>query len=451
MLVIISQIFKLLIILGILLYTFLCFFAFKFHNEQSRKGIYVIQRVCIFTIIVLGFSSLAFNLNESKYLIMMGAIIVVISIVMISYSLFYKYANTLVTNNMCILLAVGMIIISRLNFDKAIRQFVIMTVALIVTFFIPYFVSKIKVFAGLKWLYAGIGLATLLLVLVFSNMVNGSKINISIANYTFQPSEFVKILFVLAIAAIIYDRPSLSDVLVSASLAAVHVLLLVASKDLGSAVIFFIVYFAMLFVATGRIYYYLSGFVLLVVSSIIGYKMFSHVRVRVEAFTDPFGTIDTSGFQIAQSLFAIGSGGMMGRGLGLGAPKNIPVVVSDFVFSAIAEEFGVIFCVCLILICVSNMVMFFNISMRFKDNYYKLIALGLGVAYGFQVFLTIGGVTKFIPITGVTLPLVSYGGTSVAVTLIVFNIIQGLYIDKERIKIRNRAIVNGYTERNNER
>ena len=309
MLVIISHILKYLILLCVLIYTFLCYFAFRYHNESSRRRVYLIQRVCIFSIIVCGFCSLTINLNEAKYLILLAALIIIIALIMVSYTLFYKYANNLVMNNMCLLLAMGLIIISRLNYSKAIRQFVIMTVALIITFFIPFLVCKIKFFAKYKWFYAGIGIVTLAFVLVFSNMVNGSKLNVSIANYTFQPSEFVKILFVFAIAAILYDKPSLRDIIVSAALGATHVLLLVASRDLGSAVIFFVIYFAMLFVATGKITYYLSGFALLAVSSVVGYKMFSHVRVRVEAFLDPFGTIENSGYQIAQSLFAIGSGG----------------------------------------------------------------------------------------------------------------------------------------------
>ena len=104
------------------------------------------------------------------------------------------------------------------------------------------------------------------------------------------------------------------------------------------------------------------------------------------------------------------------------------VMVVDFVFAAIAEEFGVFFAICLILICVSCFIMFMNISMRLDKPFYKLVALGLATTYGFQVFLTIGGVIKFIPLTGVTLPLISYGGTSLVVTLIMFSVIQGLYI-----------------------
>lgn len=115
-------------------------------------------------------------------------------------------------------------------------------------------------------------------------------------------------------------------------------------------------------------------------------------------------------------------------GLYQGMPNKIPVVEQDFVFSAISEEMGGIFALCLIMVCVSCFLMFLNVAMQMKDQFYKLVALGLGTVYGFQVFLTIGGVTKFIPSTGVTLPLVSYGGSSLLSTMIVFAIVQGLYI-----------------------
>ena len=167
------------------------------------------------------------------------------------------------------------------------------------------------------------------------------------------------------------------------------------------------------------------------VAAVIAYKLFNHVRVRVVAWKTPLKVIDKEGYQICQSLFAIGTGGFFGLGLYQGMPNKIPVVEQDFIFAAISEELGGMFALCLILVCVSCFLMFLNIAMQLKDSFYKLVALGLGTIYGFQVFLTIGGVTKFIPSTGVTLPLVSYGGSSMLSTLIIFGIIQGLYILRE--------------------
>ena len=160
----------------------------------------------------------------------------------------------------------------------------------------------------------------------------------------------------------------------------------------------------------------------------VAYRLFSHVQVRVQAWRDPFSCIDDAGFQITQSLFAISSGGWFGLGLFRGNPTSIPLVEADFVFSAVAEELGILFSMCMILICISSFIMCMNISLKLQDRFYRLIAFGLGVTYIFQVFLTVGGGTKFIPMTGVTLPFISYGGSSVLTTLIMFFIIEGLYI-----------------------
>ena len=150
--------------------------------------------------------------------------------------------------------------------------------------------------------------------------------------------------------------------------------------------------------------------------------------VRVQNWLNPWADIDNSGYQIAQSLFAIGSGGWFGSGLMDGMPEKIPVRESDFIFSAIAEEMGVFTALILILICFSVFIGFIDIAMRSKHIFYKNMAFGFAVCYIFQILLNIGGATKFIPSTGVTLPLVSYGLSSVTSTLIIFQIIQGINI-----------------------
>ena len=214
--------------------------------------------------------------------------------------------------------------------------------------------------------------------------------------------------------------------------AALHVVILVLSKDLGAGLIFFIVYMVMLYVATSNLYYFGAGILSGALASVAGYHLFSHVRVRVLAWQDPLACFENEGNQISNSLFAIGTGGWFGMGLNQGMPNKIPEVKQDFIFSAISEELGGIFALCLILVCISCFLMFLNIAMQMKDEFYKLVALGLGTIYGFQILLTIGGNIKFIPSTGVTLPLVSYGGSSLLSTLIIFAIIQGLYLLRER-------------------
>ena len=443
---IIIEISRYLMIICMSIYTIQCFAVFRFGNEYDRKGIYLRQNFFMVLVHFLGFVSLYAQKSDiiylRAYLIQQLGILAILA----AYRLIYPRANILIINNMCMLITIGLLILTRISYNKAMRQFYIVIGSVVVTLIVPYIISRIHFFEKFKWAYVAVGVGSLAAVLAFSRVINGSKLNIHIASYTFQPSEYVKIIFVFAIAAVLAHGHKLKDYLISAAIAIVHVLLLVASKDLGSAIIFFVVYFAMLYAASRNVLYYLIGFLTGAAGAIAGYKLFRHVRVRVTAFLDPMGNITDAGYQIAQSLFAIGTGGWLGMGIGQGAPDTIPVVAADFIFAAICEELGVVFGMCLILLCLSCFIMFMNISMKFDDPFFKLVALGLSVAYIFQVFLTIGGVIKFIPLTGVTLPLVSYGGTSVAVTCCVFAVIQGLYISKGKDNTRTPVASDFKTE-----
>ena len=258
----------------------------------------------------------------------------------------------------------------------------------------------------------------------------GAQLSISIGGFSFQPSEFVKISFVFFVATMFYRSTEFKNVAITTGVAAAHVLILVLSKDLGSALIFFLAYVLMLFIATSNWLYLAGGLGSGCAAAMLAYKLFSHVRVRVEAWQDPWSDIAGKGYQVTQALFAIGTGGWFGMGLYQGMPKKIPVVEKDFIFAAISEELGGIYALCILLICLGCFMQFMLIATRMQALFYKLIAFGLGIEYVVQVFLTIGGVTKFIPSTGVTLPLVSYGGSSILSTFIIFGVIQGLYILK---------------------
>ena len=228
-----------------------------------------------------------------------------------------------------------------------------------------------------------------------------------------------------------YRSTDVKTVMITTAMAAAHVLVLVLSKDLGSALIFFITYLAMLFAATANWWYLIGGIASGCGASALAYALFGHVRTRVLAWRNPWEDIDNRGYQITQSLFAIGTGGWFGMGLYQGMPYKIPVVEKDFIFAAVSEEMGAIFAVCVLLVCLGCFLQFVMLAAKMQAVFYKLIAFGLGIVYAVQVFLTVGGVTKFIPSTGVTLPFVSYGGSSVLSTFILFGVIQGLYILKK--------------------
>lgn len=348
-------------------------------------------------------------------------------VTIILYQFFYKNLSKLLLNNMLMLLYIGFIMLERLNMQYAMKQFAIATAAVLLCLFVPAIIEKFPYFDGLKEFYAVAGIALLALVFVIGKEVYGSKNWIVIGGFALQPSEFVKILFVFFVAAALAKEQKFSVVVKTTMVAAVHVLILVAEKDLGAALIFFLAYLAVLYVATGKLFYLFSGLLAGSGAAVVAYYLFPHVQTRVAAWKDPWSIIDGQGYQITQSLFAIGTGGWFGLGLGCGMPEKIPVRESDFIFSAIAEELGVFFAICLILLQLSCFIMFVNVSLKLSRPFYKLTAFGLSVMYIVQIFLMIGGVTKFIPSTGVTLPLVSYGGSSVLSTIILYSIVQGMY------------------------
>ncbi|MBO5291686.1 MAG: FtsW/RodA/SpoVE family cell cycle protein [Lachnospiraceae bacterium] len=455
----ITEISKYLIALFMALYTYECFAVFRYETEERRSGIYIRQNILMFLVHFLCYISIILRSGKIEYIFFFAFQQIALFTMIVLFQMLYPNTNRLLINNMCMLLAIGFVILIRISYDKAVRQFIIVICSMILSMFVPYLISKLKGLEDLTWLYAGIGIAALAAVLILGAVTNGSKLSFSIAGVTFQPSEFVKIIFVFCMAAMLWEAERFSQILLSAFVAAAHVLILVMSRDLGSALIFFVAYIVMLYCATGQVLYPVLGLLCGAVASVVAYHLFSHIQVRVQAWKDPWSVIDGAGYQITQSLFAIGCGNWFGLGICQGAPKSIPYVETDFVFSAIAEELGVIFAICLILICVSCFMMFMNIAMQLKNLFYKLTAIGLGVVYIFQIFLTIGGGTKFIPLTGVTLPFISYGGSSVLTTFLMFTIVEGIYMLRQvkgqaagkKAALRRERQASGWTERYDDR
>lgn len=415
------------------IYTYCCFSIFGYSDIEKKHRILVSQNVVMFLFQLLAFFTLYLSTKEIHYLLLYAAIVIMIAATIAFYVNLYPDVSRLILNNMCMLISIGLVMLSRLDFDLAVKQFMVFSISMVISLFVPVIIRKARFLSKKEWryVYAGIGIVALLLVALLAQTSSGAKLGFSIAGFSIQPSEFVKIIYVFFTASSLYYSTKFKNIVITTALAALQVLILVASTDLGAAVILYVVYLVMLYVGTKNWFYMISGLVAGSGASVVAYHLFSHIRVRVEAWQDPFATYSGSGYQVAQSLFAIGTGGWLGMGLNEGAPNTIPVAESDFIFSAIAEELGLIVGLCVILMCISCYIMFLNIAMQIHNRFYKLIALGLGTCYIFQVFLTIGGVTKFIPSTGVTLPLVSYGGSSLLSTLIMFAIIQGLYILRE--------------------
>lgn len=428
---IIVELSKYSIILLVTMYTFLCFSIFGYQDPDKKRQLLRQQNVLMFMIHIIAFLVMYLETEDVKMLVFYLAQVVLLGATILLYILIYPKVSRLVVNNMCMLLCIGLIMLTRLDYDIAMKQFLIAAGAIGLSFVIPVLIRKFKLFSEWRNLYAIVGIVSLAAVVVAGRVSYGAKLGFDVAGVSVQPSELVKIVFVFFVASSFKKSLEFKNVVITTALAAFHVLILVASKDLGAALIIFMVYLTMLYVATRQPLYIFAGLGAGSAASVVAYHLFNHVRVRVLAWKDPIAAYDNGGYQVAQSLFAIGTGGWFGMGLFQGEPMSIPVRESDFIFAAIAEELGIIFALCMTLICVSVYVMFLNIAMQLHNIFYKLVALGLGTCYIFQTFLAIGGVTKFIPSTGVTIPLVSYGGSSLLSTIIMFAIIQGLYLLRE--------------------
>ena len=423
---IIVELSKYLMIALMLVYTFECFAVFNYTDEYTQRSIFRKQNVLMFLLHMIAFLVMYLQTNETKMIGFYGMQVVLFLAVILLYTIIYPRVSRLVVNNMCMLMAVGFVMIARLSYTKCVKQFAIAVAGTLLTLAIPWLLKTVKSFRKMGWIYCGTGLVLLLAVLL-GNKIYGANLVLTVGPVSVQPAEFVKILYVMFVASMFNKATTFRQTAVVTAFAALHVIILVLSTDLGAALIFFVVYIAMLYIATKNVLYAGAGIMGGGVAGVIAYKLFSHVRKRVIIWKDPWSHIDDSGYQVCQSLFSIGMGSWFGYGFCQGMPDKIPVAEKDFMFSAISEEFGLIFAISLLLVCLNNLILMMNIASRCKTLFYRLVAVGLGVTYGFQVFLTVGGAIKLIPMTGVTLPFVSYGGSSIISSLVMFALINGMY------------------------
>lgn len=413
------------------LFSFVSFKCIKDTNKKQNSYI-ILQRLLMYLIHFILFAIIyLYSENINIIIFYIAQVVFFVLLNVITRKLYRNYHKALL-NLMSFMLMIGFAIITRISYNKGIRQFIICIFAALITLVIPKIMEKSKKIRNYSYLFGIFGIGALALVYVIGNVTSGAKLSIDLKVITIQPSEFVKISFVLFLSGILYRYKGLKGVIISGIFAAIHVLILVISKDLGTALILCVVYLFIVYMATGKTRYLVGGLIVGSGASMLAYKLFYHVKVRVEAWIDPWPIIDSKGYQITQSLFAIGTGGLFGSGLFMGLPESIPVVEQDFIISAICEELGSFFSICIILMSMCIFIISIRIALNCKDEFYKLTTAALACTYGFQIFLTVGGAIKLIPSTGVTYPLLSYGGSSLLSTIAIFTILQGVYINEKK-------------------
>ncbi|MEA2488004.1 MAG: hypothetical protein QOF16_1658, partial [Actinomycetota bacterium] len=304
------------------------------------------------------------------------------------------------------------------------------------------FLKDFRVLARYKYIFGFTGLALLLLPATPLGVpINGAQLWLRFGGFSFQPGELAKLCLVIFFAAYLAERKELLAV-ASRRVAGIHLpdlkhfgplivmwavslLVMFYEKDLGSSLLFFSVFIVMLYVATARAAYVAFGGGLFAIGAYLGYSAFSHVRERVDIWLHVFDPklIKDQGYQLAQGLFALATGGLFGTGLGRGRPDLIPEAATDFIFPVIGEELGLMgtaaLLVCFFLLVGRGL----KIALAQRDDFGQLLAFGLTAMLGIQTLIILGGVTRLLPLTGITLPFVSYGGSSLLSNFILLGIL----------------------------
>jgi len=337
-----------------------------------------------------------------------------------------------------VLSGLGYAMVYRLDPGRASDQFAWLMLGIGLFVLTLFVIRDHRVLDGYTYTIGLAGVAFLLLPVApgVGRTINGARLWVGAGPLVFEPAEIGKVLLVIFLASFLNAKKELLA-LATRRIGPLHLPelrymgpLLVAwgislavlflEKDLGSSLLFFAIFTVMLWTATGRTSYLVLGLVLFAVGAFIGYSAFGHVQDRVTVWLHALAPqhIETDGYQVAQGQFAMATGGLVGTGLGQGHPDLIPSVWTDFIFAAFGEELGLFGVTALLLLYVVLIARGFRAALAREDGFSKLLGAGLTSAVALQTFIIIGGVTRLIPLTGITLPFVSYGGSSLVANFV---------------------------------
>lgn len=334
---------------------------------------------------------------------------------------------------------IGITFVTRLQPDASLGQVIYLFLGVGLMVGTLAAVRNLEVVKRYKYVLGIAGIILLVLPMLIGTEIYGSKLWIKIGGFQFQPGEFAKVFIVLFLAGYLAENRELLSISNRTVLGikfprlrllyplfivwGVCLLVVAFERDLGSALLFYTIFLIMLYVATGRISYVIIGIALLAVGAFGMYQIMSHVQVRVAIWLDPFSDAQNLGYQIVQSLFSLADGGLAGVGIGKGMADFIPVVASDMIFAAIGEEMGLLGGAAVLLLFMLFAVRGLTTAARAKSDLAAFSAAGLTAAISFQAFTIVGGVTKLIPLTGVTLPFMSQGGSSLLASFVIVGLL----------------------------
>lgn len=341
------------------------------------------------------------------------------------------------------ILAIGLVFLIRIKPDAAENQFLWANLGMIIFYTVLFGLNDYRRLGEYQYLWGLAALGLLILTLIFGMTIGGATSWIRIGQFQFQPEELVKVALLLFLASYLDNNKELLSIgnvqagrfsvpdqrtLGPFAVTAVFVLgLLAAQKSLGTAMVFFLLFVLIVYMVTERMLYLLMSIPLMIFTGAAGYLLFGHVRIRISTWLNPWVDSTGNGYQIAQSLFAISGGKILGTGLGNGiGAYQIPAASTDFIFAVIAEEIGFAGAMALICLFIVIVLRAFAVSMKAVDRFGQILAGGIGILIGLETLIILAGVTKILPLTGIPLPWVSYGGSSMLVHFILLGILANI-------------------------
>ncbi|WBW49236.1 FtsW/RodA/SpoVE family cell cycle protein [Peptoniphilus equinus] len=398
-----------------------------FKSRKPRNLLLLFEILALFLLFLLN------NQHIDRYIVIL--FFGLISVIYISNFILGKISSgdNYIFLIVSMLLTIGIVTIYRLNPDTGLRQLVWALVGILV-FYITYFAMRgIRKIENWAPFYFVVALLLCLVTLLFGVERGGARNWIQITNdILFQPTEFTKLAVVFLMASYyakyqyMISRPIAYKALLPLGAAYLLIGFLFIQKDLGTAAIFFCIFSGIQFIYEEDRKIILLNIGLMLLGALAGYFLFNHIRVRLDIWLNPWDPdkIYNSSAQIVQSLFAIAEGGFFGTGIGLGNPKLVPVGISDFIFPVICEEMGIFAGIGIIMLYLLLAYRAMKIAMAQPVLFYRILAIGMAILFAVQCFLNIGGVIKLIPMTGLTLPFVSYGGSSMLSSFIALGVLQ---------------------------
>ena len=354
------------------------------------------------------------------------------------------------------IMAIGLVFLVRIRPESALRQFWWANIGLLIFYAVLWMIRDYRQLGRLRYLWGLLAVGLLLVTLLFGSTAGGAKSWLDLGGIVIQPEEFVKLALLLFMASYLehneellrvgtvqWGRFSLPDwrTLGPFMIMVAFVLgILAAQKSLGTALVFYMLFVLMLYVVTERALYLGISLPIFMLTGTVGYMLFRHVRVRVMVWMNPWQDPTGGGYQIAQSLFAIGGGKILGTGLGNGiGASTVPAASTDFIFSVIAEELGFAGAMAVLVLFLIVVMRAFAVSLRAKDRFGQILAAGIGILLGTETLTILAGVTKLLPLTGIPLPWVSYGGSSLIVHFILLGVL---------LNISNATAVSSHSTKN---